>query len=137
MSITATKDTNEDRDQDEFDSCSNEEFNHPNDDYLIMGLSKGTIIFVKVDDLESIYARFSVHSQQVEHIHEMHTQKKMLSICAEYMLNIWGFEDNKFQKWRSYNLRRPVEFIRIIDDPTLVYIVFPTGDSIYMLWDEE
>ena len=31
------------------------------DEFLIMGLSKGTIIFVRVDDLESIYARFSVH----------------------------------------------------------------------------
>ena len=35
----------------------------PVDNYLIIGLSKGTIIFVQVDDLEAIYARFSVHHQ--------------------------------------------------------------------------
>ena len=38
----------------------------PVDNYMIIGLSKGTIIFVQVDDLEAIYARFSVHHQQIE-----------------------------------------------------------------------
>ena len=109
----------------------------PNDDYLIMGLSKGTIIFVKVDDLESIYARFSVHNQQVDHIYEMQSQKKILSICAEFLLKIWGFTDNKLQVYRTYFMYRPVEFVKTIEEPTMVYLVFPAGDSVYLLWDEQ
>ena len=35
---------------------------------LVMGLSKGSVIFVKLDQIELIYARFSVHKQKIEHI---------------------------------------------------------------------
>lgn len=31
------------------------------DKFLVMGLSKGTIVFVRLDNLENIYARFSIH----------------------------------------------------------------------------
>lgn len=31
--------------------------------FLVMGLSKGSVIFVRVDHIEHIYARFSVHKQ--------------------------------------------------------------------------
>ena len=37
----------------------------PDDNFLIMGLSKGSVIFVKVRDIENIYARISVHRQEV------------------------------------------------------------------------
>lgn len=33
----------------------------PPDKFLIIGLSKGTVCFVRLDNLESIYARFSIH----------------------------------------------------------------------------
>ena len=39
--------------------------NKPNDIFLVMGLSKGTIISVWVDHLQHIYARFSLHRQKV------------------------------------------------------------------------
>jgi len=32
-----------------------------NDKFLVVGLSKGMIIFVRVDNLDHIYARFSIH----------------------------------------------------------------------------
>jgi len=31
------------------------------DRYLVLGLSKGAVVFLQVDDLELIYARFSFH----------------------------------------------------------------------------
>lgn len=128
-------------DKDFFGSSDSEDYENAqskaNDDYLIMGLSKGTIIFVKVDDLENIFARFSVHHQQVDHIYEMRSQQKILSICSEFFLHIWGFPDNKLQVYRSYMMHRTVEFIKIVEDPTLVYMVFPMGDSCYLLWDDE
>ena len=38
--------------------------------FLVIGLSKGSVIFVKIDQIETIYARFNIHKQQIEHIHE-------------------------------------------------------------------
>ena len=29
--------------------------------FLVMGLSKGSVVFVKVNHIEHIYARFSIH----------------------------------------------------------------------------
>ena len=49
--------------------------------YLVIGLSKGSVIFVQVDNIEKIYARFNVHKQQIEHIHEMKRNKCILTIC--------------------------------------------------------
>jgi hypothetical protein len=39
-----------------------------NDNFLVVGLETGTIIFVNVRHLEYIYARFSVHRQNVVQI---------------------------------------------------------------------
>jgi len=33
------------------------------DRFLVMGLSKGSVIFVRVKQIEHIYARFNVHKQ--------------------------------------------------------------------------
>ena len=41
------------------------------DFYLCLGMSKGTIIFVRVDNLEYIYSRFSIHRQGIEHVTEI------------------------------------------------------------------
>lgn len=46
-----------------------------------MGLSKGSVIFVRVKQIELIYARVSVHKQQIDHIHEMKKQKCIVTIC--------------------------------------------------------
>ena len=51
------------------------------DNFLILGLSKGSIIFVKVDELDVIFARFSVHRQKIEHIAEMGDHRGIASIC--------------------------------------------------------
>ena len=66
----------------------------------------------------------------------MRSQQKILSICAEFILNVWGFEDNKMQIYRTFNVHRPVQFLKTIEQPTLLYMVFPSGDSTYLLWDE-
>lgn len=41
------------------------------DQFLVIGLSKGTVIFVKVNNLSHIYARFSIHREAVTHIAEI------------------------------------------------------------------
>lgn len=74
--------------------------------YLILGLSKGTIVFVNVaidpdevkvrdQSLEKVYSRFSVHRQAVKLIQEVPKSQKLISICEENVLKIWGFEQGK------------------------------------------
>ena len=63
------------------------------DQFLVIGLSKGTILFVKVNNMDHIFARFSIHRQAVKHIHEVRVDKVFLSICEEHLLHIWGFEE--------------------------------------------
>ncbi len=43
------------------------------DFYLCLGMSKGTIVFVRVDNLEYIYSRFAIHRQGIEHLTEIQT----------------------------------------------------------------
>ena len=68
------------------------------DTFLVVGLSKGTIIFVRVNNLDHIYARFSVHRQAISQIHEVKEQKIFLSICEELHLMIWGFPEDRGQR---------------------------------------
>ena len=50
------------------DSDGDEEFDEEVENFLLMGLSKGSVIFVKVQKIELIYARFSVHKQGIQHV---------------------------------------------------------------------
>jgi len=63
-------------------------FNTVHDSYLSLGLSKGSVIFVSVNDLNTIIARFSLHRQAVVQIFEMKEKKRFLSVCEEHLLNV-------------------------------------------------
>lgn len=65
------------------------------DSYIVFGMSKGSVIFVKVDKLEQVYARFSIHRQAITHIEEVYEHNKFVSICEEMNLNIWGFKEER------------------------------------------
>lgn len=60
---------------------------------MVIGLSKGTVIFVKMDNLSHIYARFSIHREAILQLNEIKDQEVFLSICEENILQIWGFDD--------------------------------------------
>ena len=76
------------------------------DQFIVIGLSKGTILFIKVNNLDHIFARFSIHRQAVRQIHELKVHKLFLSICEENILNIWGFERGREQIYQKFNLYR-------------------------------
>ena len=52
------------------------------------------MIFVRLNNLEYIYSRFSIHRQSITHITEMKEQKLIVSMCTEFKLAIWGFANN-------------------------------------------
>ena len=102
-----------------------------------MGLSKGSVIFVRVNHIEHIYARFSVHKQQIDHILEFKKEKCILTLCQENLLQIWGFVDRHMQIWRKFNLMRPVTTMKVVDSPTLLLMTFESGESYYFAWAEQ
>lgn len=85
--------------------------------FLVLGLSKGSVIFVHVDSLEKIYARFNVHKQQIDHIHELKKQRCMMTLCQENELKIWGFQDGKMAIFRKFNLLRPISMLKVVENP--------------------
>ena len=64
------------------------------------------VLFVKVDNLDFIYARFSIHRQAVTQIHELRQHRLFLSICDELSLNIWGFQNGREKIYQTLNLYR-------------------------------
>eukprot|EP00347_Sterkiella_histriomuscorum_P010595 403375671 len=88
------------------------------DKYLVFGLSKGTVVFISVDNLELIYSRFSIHRQAIEQIYEIKQYHKMVTLCQEL----------------SFNIYRPIGDIKICNN--LIFIGFKTGDTEMFLWDE-
>ena len=60
-----------------------------------MGMNKGMVIFIRVDNLDYVYSRFSIHRQAITHIHELREQRKFISICIDLDLVVWGFEGNR------------------------------------------
>lgn len=65
-----------------------------NDNFLVFGLSKGHVIFVRIDIMDYIYARFAIHRQPVTQVAQLRTQQLFLSMCSEFSLKLWGFADN-------------------------------------------
>lgn len=50
------------------------------------------VIFVRVDNLDHIYARYSIHQTAVLQVHEMTECETFLSICEANKLCIWNFQ---------------------------------------------
>jgi hypothetical protein len=84
------------------------------DNFLAIGLTKGHIIFVRLDMSSYIYARFAIHRQSVIHLEQIRSQKVFLSMCSELLLHLWGFENNNVVKYRSYEMIRPLSHVKVI-----------------------
>ena len=109
-----------------------------------MGLSKGSVIFVKVRDTERIYARFSVHRQEILHLAEIRQQELFVSICSENVLNIWGFvvderdpQRKRLQIWKTIKIHRPLKKLTVMENPTMLILNFPAGDSVCLQWQDD
>ena len=103
----------------------------------MIGLSKGTIIFIKVNNLSHIFARFSIHREAVLQINEIRELGTFLSICKENQLKIWGFSEKTGREVikAKYNLHREV-FKIIVCKQQLLLLCFSSGDSEILVWDE-
>ena len=74
-------------------------------EFLVLGLSKGTILIFHVAQLNQLYCRFTVHREAVEVIKYLPNTKAFVSICKEGNLAFWEIaEDRKVNKLRSFKI---------------------------------
>lgn len=76
---------------------------------IVLGFSKGTFAFVSVHKTDKVYARFSIHRQAIQKITQM--SSVFLSICAEMILNIWGFSEDNIVVYKTLKTFRMVHEI--------------------------
>lgn len=67
------------------------------DRFLVLGLSKGSVIFLAVNEIDKIYARFFFHRAAIIRIVEMPKRQKFITVCQEMNICLWGFKDFRTQ----------------------------------------
>ena len=65
----------------------------------------------------------------------MQSRGLVLSVCSEFKLLIWGFENSKFQLYRQYNTYRQVESLRVFEQNVLLN--FKQGQQVLCEWKDE
>lgn len=104
-----------------------------NEDMMVLGFSKGTFVFVHVKDIETIYARFSIHRQAICKIQQLNSGV-FLSICAELTMNLWGFSSKNIVVYKTFRIFRMIKDVSFIDNSLL--ISFVTSDCELFLWND-
>lgn len=90
--------------------------------FIVLGLSKGTVIFLPIDQTDLIYARFSFHRQGITTLHQINGTENFITICEELNLSVWGFKENKSHIYNFVNICRPIS--NIVSMNKMVYIAF-------------
>ena len=60
-----------------------------------------------------------MHRHKIDQIQEMRSRSLVLSLCNEFKLMIWGFENEKFKLYRQYNTQRPLQCLKIFGENVL------------------
>jgi WD40 repeat protein len=102
---------------------------------IILGFSKGTFAFVSVHQTDKVYARFSIHRQSIVKIEEMNIKGVFLSICSEFIMNIWGFTNDNIVVYRTFKTFRPIKDISFSTENMLAS--FQSRDSELMFMNGE
>lgn len=102
---------------------------------IVLGFSKGTFAFVSVHQTDKVYARFSIHRQSIVKIEEMSAKGIFLSICSEFIMNIWGFANDNIMVYKTFKTFRPIKDISFSGENML--ISFQSRDSELMFMNEE
>jgi hypothetical protein len=59
-------------------------------EYLVFGMSKGSVFFVNTQKLEKLYARVTVTRSAVTAIAYLQKSKLYVSTCEEMKVTVWG-----------------------------------------------
>lgn len=59
----------------------------------MLGMSKGTVLFVASDELDKIYTRVSLHREAVVQVKQIVGTEHFISVCEANTLCIWTLEN--------------------------------------------
>jgi WD40 repeat protein len=104
--------------------------------FLVLGMNKGMVLFVKMNNLDHIYTRVSIHRQCVTNIVENREHGVFFSMSAELDLKIWGFDDKAAAVYQDFSVYRQV-FDIVRGKANQLLMCFAQGDSELLLWDNE
>lgn len=87
---------------------------------LALGLSKGAIIFLHVNQLDRVFCRFTIHRAAITAIKYLPKTKCFISICQEFL----------FKVWKLNNVTKSVNVIQSLEINKLIHFfeIIPTGD---------
>jgi hypothetical protein len=92
------------------------------DRLLVLGSANGSVVFLDVKQLETVYARFFFHRAAITHMIELPKRGRFISTCEEFYVCVWGFNEDGLsaQKLSFVPMFRPVTQL------------VPMGDNIIM-----
>lgn len=94
--------------------------------FLAMSAGKGMILFMSVDKIDRIYARFALHRETIITIEEV--KGYIITLCTGNSLIISYFKENMLHKLNKIELKSQVTFLRGLN-PDKFFISFNTGQS--------
>lgn len=93
------------------------------DRFLALGLSKGSVVFVTVDETDQIYTRITVHHEAIILLKEIPKIESFISICLEQRLKIWKFDfegRNRIKYLNQVNLWRTALDVAITGESLII-----------------
>ena len=112
---------------------------HPQQEFVALGLSKGSVIMLHVLQLDRVYSRFTVHRDEIKLIRYLPNVCAFVSVCRERNFKIWRCDpkERKQQIILSFKINKEVKdcivFGKREDAPDnsreRFLLVFKTGDT--------
>jgi hypothetical protein len=96
------------------------------EEFLAMSAGKGMILFMAVDKIDKIYARFALHRETITIIEEV--EGFIITVCAANLLIISQFKENLLIKFKKIELKSQITFLKGLL-PNKFFISFSTGQT--------
>ncbi|CAG9319560.1 unnamed protein product [Blepharisma stoltei] len=94
--------------------------------FAAMSVGKGALLFMQVENLDSIYGRYILHREVILMIEEL--PGYLITLCAGNILLISFFSENQLQKAKKIDIRRNLSTFRALS-PSKIFLGFESGQS--------
>ena len=86
-------------------------------EFLALGMSKGSIFLLHVRQLHQLYCRFTVHREAVEMIRYLPRSKTFVSVSDEQDFCVWSInkEDRSIRVISSYRMMRSPRYFMVLE----------------------
>jgi len=105
------------------------------DRFLMLGLSKGTIVFIDVKHFTEVYARFSIITSAIKMVREVIATRTFVLFSEEFNLTLFGFKNSKSVVLQTVSLFRPV--MEMCVSGKSIILGFSSGDTEFFWIDSD